>query len=99
MPGQPAKVNKKVQKEDILQSMHKSLQQSGDLLKNLSQQKPVSGNTAFANYVRDSLLGMNKKKLRNARLAINKVLTEMMDEYSGANAPRTLSAQLPSMSS
>ncbi|KAK6190990.1 hypothetical protein SNE40_002742 [Patella caerulea] len=68
--------------EDILQSLQKRVQQSGELLKSLSQPQPINECTAFANYVHDSLLAMNKRKFKKVRWAINKVLTQAMDEDS-----------------
>ena len=76
--------NKKGQEDDILKSLQKSVHQSGAILKSLSlpQSQPINENTAFGNYVRDSLLTMNKRKFRKVRSAINRVLTQAMDEDS-----------------
>jgi len=48
----------------------------------LPQTQPIvtSSTTLYANYVRDSLLIMSKRKFRKARSRINLILTELMDE-------------------
>ena len=100
----PVRKDKKGQEEDILQSLQKSVHQSGELLQSLSlpQPQPISENTAFANYVRDSLLTMNKRKFKKARSAINKVLTQAMEEDSETEEdmptiPRVIPSTSPSV--
>jgi hypothetical protein len=51
---------------DILDSLQKRLAEFGTILKDLSkaQQQPITARTAFANYVKDSLLTMFKPKYK-----------------------------------
>ena len=72
--------DKRAKEEDILQSLQNKVRQSGELLKCLNQPQPMNERTAFANYVRDSLLTMSKPKFRKARSAINNVLTKAMED-------------------
>jgi hypothetical protein len=73
---------KKAQEGDILKSLEQKVHESGEVLKCLSQSQPINECTAFANYVHDSLLSMNKRKFKKVRSAINRVLTQAMDENS-----------------
>ena len=85
--------DKKFKEEDILQSLQKRINQSGELLKCISQSEPQPINecSAFANYVRDSLLTMSRHKFKKVRSAINKVLTNAMEEDSeNESEPQTL---------
>lgn len=92
--------DKKAQEEDILQSLQRRVHQSGELLKSISQpqSQPINEYTAFANYVRDSLLTMSKRKFRKVRSAINKALTQAMEEDSeNEQESQTLPSELPHM--
>lgn len=65
----------------LLSTLQESVQQSGELLKDLAAQRhPVkpTARSAFANYVKDSLLSMSDKKYKTARWDINKVLSDLM---------------------
>ena len=65
----------------LLSTLQESVQQSGELLKALAAQRhPVkpTARSAFANYVKDSLLSMSDKKYKTARRDINKVLSDLM---------------------
>ena len=56
----------------------------GSNLKNISkqqqQQQPMTARTAFANYVRDSLLAMPKVNYKKAWSTMSKALSELMDD-------------------
>lgn len=82
------KCRKRVQEDDVLKSIQKRLHQSDDLLKHISQPPPINERTAFANYVRESLLTINKKKFKKVRSAINQILTQVMDEDSDDDTHR-----------
>lgn len=73
----------------LLTSLQKRVQQSGELLASLqpAAQQPVTTRTAFANYVRDSLISMGKPKFKKARSAINCLLSELMAEDSEDDIP------------
>ena len=74
------------QDSDILETLQKRVAESGSILKGLSkQQQPMTARTAFANYVRDSLLTMSKADYKKARSTINKVLSELMDDSGDDN--------------
>ena len=65
----------------LLSTLQESVQKSGEFLKDLAAQRhPVkpTARSAFANYVKDSLLSMSDKKYNTARRDINKVLSELM---------------------
>ena len=59
----------------LLQSLQKKVHDSGELLKIFAQPEPVTANSAFENYVRDSLISRNKRKFWKAKLLINDILT------------------------
>ena len=65
----------------LLSALQEGVQQSGELLKDLAAQRhPVkpTARSAFANYVKDSLVSMSDKKYKTARRDINKVLSDLM---------------------
>lgn len=70
----------------LLDSLQKRVLESGTILEKISkdqqQQQPITARTAFANYVKDSLLTMPKAKYKRARSTINKLLSNLMDENS-----------------
>ena len=66
--------------EQLLQSLQKRVHESGEILKGLTEPKPMTASVAFANYVRDSLVSMSKQKFRKARSRINSILSELMDD-------------------
>lgn len=68
--------------DQLLQSLQKRVHESGELIKGLAQPQPITATAAFANYVRDSLVSMSKRKFRKARSRINTILSELMDEES-----------------
>ena len=106
----PLSSSKRPQDTDtaLFESLQKRVGESGTILKNLSkaQQQPITPRTAFANYVKDSLLTMSKAKYKKARSTINKLLSDLMDEDSdddmmmtgGMEAPATPSTQKASYS-
>lgn len=68
--------------DQLLESLQKRVQESGELLKVLQEPQPVTPTITFANYVRDSLVSMSKRKFRKARSKINTFLSELMEEAS-----------------
>ena len=82
----PSSSRKRPQDQDsaLLESLQKRVAESGAILKDLSkaQQPPITARTAFANYVKDSLLTMSKSNYKKARSTINRLLTDLMDEDS-----------------
>ena len=82
----PTSSRKRPQDPDsaLLESLQKRVGESGTILKDLSkaQQQPITARTAFANYVKDSLLTMSKAKYKKARSTINRLLSDLMDEDS-----------------
>lgn len=81
-PSTSQRKSKPAEDKDLIQSLQKSVQQSGEILKNLTAPQKVTSNEAFANYVRDSLVTMSKDKFKKARTRINRILTELMEEDS-----------------
>ena len=77
---------------DVLESLQRRVDESGAILRDLSkaQQQPITARIAFANYVNDSLVTMPKYK--KARSAINRILSELMDEESDDDIPIGLEA-------
>jgi len=73
--------------DQLLQSLQKRVHESGELLKGVAQPQPITANAAFANYVRDSLVSMSKRKFRKARSRINTILSELIDEESDEEEP------------
>lgn len=77
----------------LLAALHKRVEESGELLKGLKPPvpPPVTERTTFANYVRDSLVTMSKPKFKKARLAMNRILSEVMEDDSDGEeeVPRT----------
>ena len=106
----PSSSSKRPQDPDtaLFESLQKRVGESGTILNNLSkaQQQPITPRTAFANYVKDSLLTMSKAKYKKARSTINKLLSDLMDEDSDDDmmmtgcieAPATPSTQQASYS-
>uniref|UniRef100_UPI00358EA23D uncharacterized protein n=1 Tax=Myxine glutinosa TaxID=7769 RepID=UPI00358EA23D len=76
----------------LLESLQKRVQESGEILKGLSHahQQPITEQTAFATYVRDSLISMSKPKFRKTRSAINKMLLQLMEEDSDDDVPSSM---------
>ena len=73
--------------DQLLQSLQKRVHESGELLKGVAQPQPITANAAFANYVRDSLVSMSKRKFRKARSRFNTILSELIDEESDEEEP------------
>lgn len=73
--------------DQLLQSLQKRMHESGELLKSLAQPQTITATAAFANYVRDSLVSMSKRKFREARSRINTILSDLMDEESDEEQP------------
>ena len=82
----PSTSRKRPQDPDsaLLESLQKRVAESGSILKDLSkaQQQPITARTAFANYVKDSLLTMSKAKYKKARSTINRLLSDLMEDNS-----------------
>lgn len=76
----------------LLESLQKRVAESGTILKDLSkaQQQPITARTAFANYVKDSLLTMSKANYKKARSTINRLLSDLMDEDSDDDIPSAM---------
>ena len=92
----PTSSRKRPQDPDsaLLESLQKRVAESGTILKDLSkaQQQPITARTAFANYVKDSLLTMSKAKYKKARSTINRLLSDLMDEDSQDDIPSAMGA-------
>lgn len=71
------------EEDDILLSLQKRVKESGELLQALANpRESITETAAFANYVRDSLITMPKRKFKKARTQINAILTHLMSEDS-----------------
>ena len=69
--------SKRVQSNDhVLQTIQENLVESGKILQDLSKPQPVTSVTAFANYVRDSLVTMSMKKFKLARSSYSSTKTD-----------------------
>ena len=81
-------------RRELLSPLQKRVAESGTILKDLSkaQQQPITARTAFANYVKDSLLTMSKAKYKKARSTINRLLSDLMDEDSDDDIPSAMGA-------
>ncbi|XP_071511360.1 uncharacterized protein [Diadema antillarum] len=79
--------------DPLLQSLQKKVTEFEELFKSLSQPQPISAAATFANYVRDSLLGMSKRKFRKARSRIN-IILGLLDLSSGSDAADSISGEL-----
>ena len=85
-----------------LQAIQQRVSESGAALAALkaASQQPVNSRTAFANYVRDSLLSMSDKNFKKARREINRVLSAIIvdedddDDTFEAPLPRPSSSNL-----
>ena len=92
----PSSSRKRPQDPDttLLESLQKRISESGTILKDLSKakQQPITGRTAFANYVKDSLLTMSKANYKKARSTINRLLSDLMDEDSDDDIPSAIGA-------
>lgn len=92
----PSSSRKRPQDPDsaLLESLQKRVAESGTILKDLSkaQQQPITARTAFANYVKDSLLTMSKANYKKARSTINRLLSDQMDEDSDDDIPSAMGA-------
>ena len=88
LPPHPPLSTSRKQPQDpdsaLLESLQKRVAESGSILKDLSkaQQQPITARTAFANYVKDSLLTMSKAKYKKARSTINRMLSDMIEDDS-----------------
>ena len=95
----PSSSSKRPQDPDtaLFESLQKRVGESGTILKNLSkaQQQPITPRTAFANYVKDSLLTMSKAKYKKARSTINKLLSDLIDEDSDDDMMMTGGMEVP----
>jgi len=77
-----AKAKRGHEDEDLLLSLRKRVDESGELLKGIGQRHPVAGNVAYANYLRDIVVCMSRTKFRKARCSFNQILTVLLDEDS-----------------
>ena len=68
----------------LLESLQKRVTEVRTILKDITKakQQPITARTAFANYVKDSLLTMSKVKYKKAKSTISKLLSYLMDEES-----------------
>ena len=73
--------------DQLLQSLQKRVHESEELLKVLAQPQPITATVAFANYMRDSLLSMSKRKFRKARSRFTQIPSELLDEESDEEEP------------
>lgn len=80
---------KRGQNDELLHTLQNRVHESGELLKGLAQPQPITAATAFANYVRDSLISMSTRKFRKARSRIHTILGELMDEESDEDEEET----------
>jgi hypothetical protein len=93
IPTHPTTRRKRACDDDgaLLESLQKRVQESGEILKDLSHaHQPVTERTAFATYVRDSLISMSKPTFKKARSAINKMLSQLMEEDNDDDIPRSI---------
>uniref|UniRef100_UPI00358E3DCC uncharacterized protein n=1 Tax=Myxine glutinosa TaxID=7769 RepID=UPI00358E3DCC len=95
IPTLPSSSRRKRAHDDdgaLLESLQKRVQESGEILKGLSHahQQPITERTAFATYVHDSLISMSKPKFRKTRSAINKMLSQLMEEDSDDDIPSSM---------
>ena len=88
------KSKRATEEDDMLQTLQKRVHESGDLLKALNQPRAITSTTAFANYVRDSLVTMSKANFRKARVGINTILSNLMEDDSDAEDVHTVSTLL-----
>ena len=77
-----AKAKRGHEDEVFLLSLQKRVDESGELLKGIAQRRPVAGNVAYANYLRDIVVCMSRTKFRKARSSFNEILTILLDEDS-----------------
>ena len=75
---------------DMLKSLKKRIEQSGNILKDIARthQQPYTSRTAFADYARDSTVTMSKPKYKRARSNINRLLPGLM-EFSDEDVSTT----------
>ncbi|XP_075338653.1 uncharacterized protein LOC142398502 isoform X3 [Odontesthes bonariensis] len=80
----------------LLESLQNRIVESGIILKGLAkaEQQPITARTAFANYVRDSVFTMPNAKYKKARLTINRLLYDLMNEDSDDGISNTMGAPL-----
>lgn len=92
----PSSSRKRPQDLDIalLESLQKRVAEAGTIIEDLSkaQQQPITTRTAFANYVKDSLLTMSNANYKKARSTINRLLSDLMDEDSDDDIPSAMGA-------
>jgi len=81
-PSSQAKGKRGHDDDDLLQSLQKRVDESGELLKGIAQHHPVARNVAFANYLRDIVVCMSRTKFRKARSSFNEILNVLLDEDS-----------------
>ena len=94
----PSSSRKRPQDPDsaLLESLQKRVAESGTILKDISkaQQQPITARTAFADYVKDSLMTMSKVKYKKARSTISRLLSDLMDEESDNDIPSAMEAPI-----
>ena len=87
----PKGKGKRAQYDDdaLLTDLQKRVKESGDALKDLQtrqqHQQPLTERTTFANYVRGSLVTMSTRKFKKARSAMNRILSQLMEEDNDTN--------------
>ena len=55
-PSSQAKGKRGHDDDDLLQSLQKRVDESGELLKGIAQHHPMAANVTYANYLRDSVV-------------------------------------------
>ena len=72
----PTKVKTKrgYEDEEVLSTLRKRVDESGELLKGIGQRHVVAGNVAYANYLREIVVCMSRTKFRKARSSFNEIL-------------------------
>jgi len=68
--------------EELLLTLRKRVDESGELLKGIGQRHVVAGNVAYANYLREIVVCMSRTKFRKARCSFNQILNVLLDEDS-----------------
>jgi len=85
-----AKTKRGHEDEDLLLTLRKRVDESGEMLKVVGQRHPVAGNVAYANYLREIIVCMSRTKFRKARRSFNEILSVLLDEDSDPDdAPTT----------
>jgi len=87
-----AKTKRGHEDEDLLLTLRKRVDESGEMLKVVGQRHPVAGNVAYANYLREIIVCMSRTKFRKARRSFNEILAVLLDEDSDPDDAPTVYA-------